>query len=265
MSANNLPVVFRRLARTFVICRTNGTQAAHLRGEEDRDRIPTSAMARVSGLFVCARSPEADTPALARRLLRIAFAYAAATAPTVACGGGSNKASDDGGADSAPSSCRPTTCAALGAECGVVSDGCGTILQCGFCVSPQVCGWFARNRCGCPSGDCDAGASADAGVTADTGSPTVEISVDAGMAFVRTIVLRNNDLVFDCITDIGGRARVREFLNYAGPWGATTRRRLGVVRPLGPFHDRRHETPHRDLQVRRRAAERGRFAQDAMA
>ena len=39
-----------------------------------------------------------------------------------------------------PSTCVPTTCAALGAECGPVGDGCGGILNCGGCPAGQQCG-----------------------------------------------------------------------------------------------------------------------------
>src|SRR5262249_48909969 len=38
------------------------------------------------------------------------------------------------------SSCTPTTCAALGDNCGSPSDGCGGTLSCGTCTSPQTCG-----------------------------------------------------------------------------------------------------------------------------
>jgi len=36
--------------------------------------------------------------------------------------------------------CTPTTCAAVGAECGVIADGCGGTRDCGPCRSGQVCG-----------------------------------------------------------------------------------------------------------------------------
>jgi hypothetical protein len=44
--------------------------------------------------------------------------------------------------------CTPTTCAALGADCGPVSDGCGGLLQCGTCASGQACGVNQPNVCG---------------------------------------------------------------------------------------------------------------------
>lgn len=45
--------------------------------------------------------------------------------------------------------CIPTTCAALGDNCGKVSDGCGATLDCGGCVAPQTCGGGGHpNVCG---------------------------------------------------------------------------------------------------------------------
>jgi hypothetical protein len=45
----------------------------------------------------------------------------------------------------------PATCASLGYNCGVSSDGLGGILNCGTCGPPQVCGGGgANNRCGTP-------------------------------------------------------------------------------------------------------------------
>ncbi|HEX9296626.1 MAG TPA: hypothetical protein VF881_12350, partial [Polyangiaceae bacterium] len=42
-------------------------------------------------------------------------------------------------------SCTPTTCSALGKNCGSVSDGCGGTLNCGTCPSGQTCS--ASNQC----------------------------------------------------------------------------------------------------------------------
>jgi hypothetical protein len=41
--------------------------------------------------------------------------------------------------------CTPTTCAAQGATCGMISDGCGGVLTCGTCPSGQTC---SGNKCG---------------------------------------------------------------------------------------------------------------------
>ena len=47
--------------------------------------------------------------------------------------------------------CTPTTCAALGFNCGTAGDGCGKTLDCGSCTSPQICGGGgAHSVCGAP-------------------------------------------------------------------------------------------------------------------
>ncbi len=52
----------------------------------------------------------------------------------------------DAGADA--STCVPQTCASLGYNCGPAADGCGGLLQCGTCTSPQYCGGRGFNLCG---------------------------------------------------------------------------------------------------------------------
>ena len=45
--------------------------------------------------------------------------------------------------------CTPTTCAAAGAGCGSLSDGCGNTLNCGSCTAPATCGGGGTpNVCG---------------------------------------------------------------------------------------------------------------------
>ncbi|MFO0646963.1 MAG: hypothetical protein U0326_12050 [Polyangiales bacterium] len=39
-----------------------------------------------------------------------------------------------------PPTCTPRTCAAAGATCGPIGDGCGGMLNCGTCVAPLTCG-----------------------------------------------------------------------------------------------------------------------------
>lgn len=60
---------------------------------------------------------------------------------TISCGGG-------GGAPP----CTPTTCAAVDAECGSISDGCGGSLNCGRCSSPEYS--CNSNRCELAYADC---------------------------------------------------------------------------------------------------------------
>ncbi|MFN7698633.1 MAG: hypothetical protein ACK5U8_12100 [Deltaproteobacteria bacterium] len=50
------------------------------------------------------------------------------------------------GGDAGP--CRPRSCLASGAECGVLSDGCGGTLDCGGCGNAERCGTGSdANRC----------------------------------------------------------------------------------------------------------------------
>jgi hypothetical protein len=65
------------------------------------------------------------------------------------------------------SSCTPTTCAAQGANCDSISDGCLGTLSCGSCTSPQTCGGGgAANVCGCTALTC-AAAGANCGSMSD--------------------------------------------------------------------------------------------------
>ncbi len=50
-----------------------------------------------------------------------------------------------------PPPCQPTTCAAAGASCGPLPDGCGRTLECGTCPTGQTCGGGGTaNVCGAP-------------------------------------------------------------------------------------------------------------------
>lgn len=68
----------------------------------------------------------------------------------------------DGDATVPPKGCVPTTCLAVGAQCGSIDDGCGGTIDCGStCFPGGSCGASAPNVCGhewflAPSGD-DAG------------------------------------------------------------------------------------------------------------
>src|SRR5262245_51169616 len=50
-----------------------------------------------------------------------------------------------------------TTCAAQGATCGTIPNGCGGTLTCGVCTAPQTCGGGGvANSCGCTPTTCAA-------------------------------------------------------------------------------------------------------------
>lgn len=56
--------------------------------------------------------------------------------------------------DPGPDACVPVTCAARGASCGSVDDGCGGTLDCGGCAGLAVCGGQGvDNVCALPEDD----------------------------------------------------------------------------------------------------------------
>src|SRR5260221_160753 len=44
--------------------------------------------------------------------------------------------------------CTPTTCQAKNANCGMLPDGCGGMIDCKTCAPPAMCGGDGPNRCG---------------------------------------------------------------------------------------------------------------------
>jgi hypothetical protein len=59
-------------------------------------------------------------------------------------------ASDAATHDASDAGCVPSTCAGQGFECGMNTDGCGDILDCGRCPPGQVCGVGGFSKCGNP-------------------------------------------------------------------------------------------------------------------
>ena len=73
------------------------------------------------------------------------------------CGGGGIPSvcgrGGGGGPDGGSGGCHPRTCAQANAGCGPVADGCGGLVQCGMCMSPQTCGGSGiPSVCGLPKG-----------------------------------------------------------------------------------------------------------------
>ena len=48
----------------------------------------------------------------------------------------------------ASSGCQPKTCASQGYTCGQNGDGCGNVINCGTCTSPNFCGGGGYSQCG---------------------------------------------------------------------------------------------------------------------
>jgi hypothetical protein len=68
-----------------------------------------------------------------------------------------------------PPTCKKKTCLSAGAACGQIADGCGGILECGTCQSPNSCGGGGTpNQCGnnCKRTTCGA-QGANCGTIAD--------------------------------------------------------------------------------------------------
>ena len=64
-------------------------------------------------------------------------------------GGGFSKCGGNAAAvDAGGNLCKPKTCQDQGIGCGDAGDGCGHVLHCGACNSPQYCGGGGYNQCG---------------------------------------------------------------------------------------------------------------------
>lgn len=75
--------------------------------------------------------------------------------------------------DECPAPCVPQSCDDLGAECGALDDGCGTLLLCGDCASPETCGAVEANQCDCVPTTCEESGAA-CGSIADGCGGTLE-------------------------------------------------------------------------------------------
>lgn len=71
-----------------------------------------------------------------------------------------------------PCVCMPTTCAQMGKNCGQISDGCGGLIACGNCPSPQTCGGGGiPNECGGGGTACSDGIDNDDDTLTDLADP----------------------------------------------------------------------------------------------
>ena len=61
------------------------------------------------------------------------------------CGGGANP---QNGVCGATVTCIPKTCTSQGFNCGMATDGCGTVIDCGTCGAGTSCGAASSNVCG---------------------------------------------------------------------------------------------------------------------
>lgn len=88
-----------------------------------------------------------------------------------------------GGEDSDDGVCVPQSCAALGAQCGVIEDGCGGFAECGGCDDGLTCGGTGMSfQCGegsCVPLSCDE-VGAQCGPVADGCGGVIECGGCAG-------------------------------------------------------------------------------------
>jgi hypothetical protein len=89
----------------------------------------------------------------------------------------------EAGGDGAPFNCTPTTCAALGYNCGPAGDGCGGSVQCGACTGNDICGGVKPSVCGVPcTGLCTQQVKCDSGTpTTITGTVLAGVSAWTGL------------------------------------------------------------------------------------
>jgi hypothetical protein len=151
------------------------------------------------------------------------------------CGGGGPNVC--GGSTS--SVCTPTTCTALGYNCGPASDGCGNLLQCGNCYGADTCGGGgAPGVCGHTCGGlCQYQASCTSGTpTTITGRVLAGISAWTGLApdpVPNVLVYVPNGTVAalsqgytqgscpQCGADVSGNPLVSTYTNFDGTFTLT--------------------------------------------
>lgn len=80
-----------------------------------------------------------------------------------------------------PPVCDPRMCSDIGAECGTISDGCGSAVDCGPCPPGEVCGLVEPNKCSaCKPIGCEE-APVECGITGDGCGGTLECMCPEGL------------------------------------------------------------------------------------
>lgn len=106
-------------------------------------KTPTDPMDTPDGGMMMADAPPSCVPACGTRECGL---DPVCGTPCGTCDSGET-CSASGRCQSGPPTCIPTTCAAQGAECGVIDDGCGHSLTCGTCTGSETCGAMSPNKC----------------------------------------------------------------------------------------------------------------------
>ena len=107
---------------------------------------------------------------------------------------------------------RPATCAQLSYTCGAAGDGCGNLINCGTCTSPQYCGGGGYDLCGPTTlSVCDGGATTSVtGFVYDPGNtlPIYNALVYVPIGAPPTPQTGVNPAVCGCISPAGVRLDV---------------------------------------------------------
>lgn len=155
---------------------------------------------------------------------------ASPTLVTITASSGNLTVSDSITVTPAAPTCIPTSCAAQGANCGTIFDGCNQTLSCGSCIAPETCGGGGTpNVCGITSaaaltvtatgrsGECIT--SSPAGINVPVGS-TGTATFNAG-ATITLSATNNRDVVWSgACSSSGARRKTCSFLLNAN--GAVT-------------------------------------------
>jgi hypothetical protein len=141
-----------------------------------RESVASGSLSKSSAILAVSAAPEASPDRWSSCCSPVAgmedgmrfyllVAISIAVSFSLACGSNENGDTGDASADAmrpppdAQSSrdtgpCSPRTCAAQGIQCGPAGDGCGGLLQCGSCSSPETCGGGGKSSVCGEGSDC---------------------------------------------------------------------------------------------------------------